>query len=869
MKRFWLSMLALLLVATMLIPALASCGKKKPSETPTTENNGGGEVKEREHVKFTGDFTYNDAVSTLSANWNPHTYQTQDESYPIDFLTGGLYTFIFNDALHPVEGKEAYRGYKIVPEMAASDPVDITSTLTAEQKTTYGIPADATKGYAYTIDLNKEAKWQNGEAINAATYVYSMKQLLDPKLQNYRAADYIGSNSFAIANGENYFYQGSTAYLDNRVTNGYTMADLTKGADGVYVAPNGNKMYIGLDFELDWLGGDTLKYYVDKYGTGYFDTANWATLIAKVNDKGVIPLTDDNLALFTPVTTGNPAWGETAADLPGYFVEGKYYADNYSFDNVGLKASGEYQITLILAKALAGFNLFYNLSGNWIVYEPYYEAGKKQVEGTNAWTNSYNSSVESTMSYGPYKMTAFNIDKDMTFERNENWYGYTDGKHIYVDPEDDKIYDMYQTTKIFCQKVAEAKTRKMKFLKGELMGYGLQSEDFTEYRSSDYCHVTPSETIYFFIFNGYKEAIDGREANEGFDTTKYDLQTMTLTSFRKAVAVTYDKEALCTAISPARSGGYGLIGNMYIYDPDTGASYRDTRYAKEALCDFYSVDPANFGGDLDKAVASITGYDPVKAKELYAQAFTEALEKGYITDTDNDGKCDQTIEIEYAASEVNDFIKKTLKYLNEKLTEVLVGTPFEGKIVFKASAPLGNNWSDNIKNGLSDVVLGGWGGSALDPYSLSELYADPAKMYDAKWFNANSVSFKLTVNTAGIEAAAPVNEELEMTLRQWSQALNGTAVEIGGKSYNFGDGIADVETRLSILAKIEATVLQTYDYIPMIQDAGMSLLSQQVYYVVEDYNAILGRGGIKYLKYNYNDTEWATYVSSQGGVLKY
>ena len=56
----------------------------------------------------------------------------------------------------------------------------------------------------------------------------------------------------------------------------------------------------------------------------------------------------------------------------------------------------------------------------------------------------------------------------------------------------------------------------------------------------------------------------------------------------------------------------------------------------------------------------------------------------------------------------------------------------------------------------------------------------------------------------------------------------------------------------------------------MLQNAGMSLLSQQVYYVVEDYNVILGRGGITYMKYNYDEKAWTEYVNSQpNGELTY
>ena len=89
--------------------------------------------------------------------------------------------------------------------------------------------------------------------------------------------------------------------------------------------------------------------------------------------------------------------------------------------------------------------------------------------------------------------------------------------------------------------------------------------------------------------------------------------------------------------------------------------------------------------ELKAAVDSITGYDPETAKVLYAEAFAEALELGYITDADNDGKSDQTVEITYAIGTDSSFYTKLLDYLNEKMNEVTAGTPFEGKIVFKKS----------------------------------------------------------------------------------------------------------------------------------------------------------------------------------------
>ena len=112
-------------------------------------------------------------------------------------------------------------------------------------------------------------------------------------------------------------------------------------------------------------------------------------------------------------------------------------------------------------------------------------------------------------------------------------------------------------------------------------------------------------------------------------------------------------------------------------------------------------------------------------------------------------------------------------------------------------------------------------------------------------------------------------EEITTNLKNWSDALNGATVTINGKDYNFGEGNADLETRLEILANFEVAILNTYDYLPMLQDGGMSLLSQQVYYVVEEYNPIMGRGGITYMKYNYDETEWAQLLADNGGELKY
>lgn len=842
MKKF-LALLLAMVMALLPVLSLAEETTEEPVEEITAVLTG-----------EAGKYIYKDDVSTLATNWNPHTYQTTDDAYPGDFLRDGLYTFLFNDELHPIEGKEPYSGYVIVPEMAAAEPVDVTVQVKAEHPE-FGIPESAEKGYAYTIDLNPDCVWEDGTPINADTYVYSMQRLLDPKLQNYRATDYY-SQDLSIAGAEAYANAGQVVKVDNGVSGEYTMENLVKGEDGAYTTEEGFPVYLAVNYALDWTSGNTLKDYVDGYGEAYFSMTNWETLVGMMDENGLIPLTDENYALYADVTTGNPAWGESEADLPNYFIIEKTYPE-VGFETVGLYKTGEYQITLVLSKSLSGFYLLYNLSGNWIVKEDLYEANLKPTGDT--FTSTYNTSVETTSSYGPYKLVNYEADKNMHFVRNENWFGYKDGKHVYVDPVDGETYSFYMTDEIDTQVVAEAATRKLMFLKGLVMGYGLQAEDFAEYRNSDYIYFTPSETIYFLILNGYLDKLNEREAAEDFDTEKFDLQTMTVMNFRKAVALTYDKEDFAATVSPARSGAYGILGTAYLYDPETGSRYRDTDQAKQALCDAYSVNVEDYAS-LDEAAASITGYDPVAAKEFYKAAFQDALDLGYITDKDGDGVCDQTIRIEYSASSLSAFMDRTIAYLNEKMAEVTKDTPFDGKVEFYLSAPYGTDWSNKIKQGLSDTVLGGWSGSRLNPYSITDVYVNPNYAYDAQWFDATKV--ELTINIGG--------EDLTTTLKAWSDALNGATVTIGEKEYNFGADQADVDTRLNILAAIEVTILGTYDYLPMLQNASAALLSQQVYYVVEEYNAIMSRGGIMYMKYNYDEAEWKEFVDSQpDGTLSY
>lgn len=587
------------------------------------------------------------------------------------------------------------------------------------------------------------------------------------------------------------------------------------------------------------------------------------------NDDGVIQMTETAIGYLSNIVASFHL-GPTAT-VEDYASEAKEYAyyewqefcnfgteyGKMDFSNVGCYKSGEYEITLVLSKSLTGFYLLYNLTSNWIVKPDLYLANMKQDPTTGLWNSTYNTSVATAASYGPYKMTTYEEDKLMVFERNENWFGYSD----------ERFEGMYQTTVIRSTCVKEASTRKDMFMKGELMTYGLQAEDYADYRNSEDFYTSPGTTIFFLVlYSNEKQLATVEKAKPGVNKT-----ILANDDFREALSLCFDKDAFAAKISPSRSGAFSVVGSEDIWNPTTGEKYRETTIAKEALAEYYGYQKgANgkytiAGSDkeytLDQAVDAINGYNPALAKEKFLKAFDEWTKAGKYKDGDD-------VEIEYALSADSDFMTKTINELNAKIDEVLKGTQYEGKVKITKSAPAGNSWVDNLRNGTSQTALCGWNGGMLDPFGSMLYYTEPSyDPYAQNWWNTEKEEMTVTL-PVGENGA---NVTLTMTIQDWGLCLNGEMIEVDGKEYNFGyEQVAD-EVRLTILAELEKAILATNYYIPLLQDGSGFLLTKKAQYALgpDDYNAVLGRGGIKYMTYLYDDAEWNAYVKSCGGTVNY
>ena len=512
----------------------------------------------------------------------------------------------------------------------------------------------------------------------------------------------------------------------------------------------------------------------------------------------------------------------------------------YSWDNVGWKALDETHILFVLNQPMSGFYLKYNLPVPLVHIATYDACGR--YEG-GIYTNTYGTSAANTMSYGPYTLTDFQADKEYTLTKNPYYYGHREG--------------VYQTTHIVVSCVAEASTRLELFLQGKLDSYGLQKEDLQTYQRSDFTYFTPGTSTYAITFNPNRQVLEQKQAAAGANVNKTIL---TIPQFRMAMSFALDRTAFCLATAPTNAPAVGLYSKWIVSDPELGTAYRDTRPAKEVLAAFWGVKDAigTLYADLDEAVASITGYNLSRARQLFDEAYALARSQGLM---DGDDVVVIRIGVPNSASS---FYSGGYTYLVNCYTQAVQGTALEGKLRFEMDDTIGNDFADALKTNQVDMLFGvGWSGSALDPYGLMEVYVSPAYQYDAAF---DYQKIPLTVNLEGTEYTA--------TVFQWYEIMNGkthtiTAADGSTRAYTCGPQTDRKEDRLQILAALEGAILLNYNFIPIMDAASAVMRGMQILYRTEEYVQELEFGGVKYFTYNYSDAAWEEYVAARGGKLDY
>ncbi len=790
------------------------------SMTAVKGSSAGGEVSYDKYQGVTGKdytdpayYTFNDYyTSTATLNWNALTWETSEDSGLLGYLSSGFYNFALN------ADKD---GWCVTTELASEAPVDVTAQYVGK----YGIEAGDT-AKAWKLTLNPLAKWNDGTLINADSYIYSYKELLDP-LMKCRRADSLYAGDFSVYGAKNYFYQGQEAFSAIGITTSEYLAagaveDLYVdcwgfwGAEG-YVDAAGNEVpqYISVL--------DEVAYSADGAGDDEFTGA----------------------ALYAYFAPG----GQYESYSPDYLFTKASYEANYSWDNVGIIKTGEYEIVYITNNTTADANYYvpYNLSSAYLVKEDlweacktYYNANGDKVEKGSAdvasITTNYGTSVETTASFGPYMMTYFEADKQITFERNDNWYGYHDGKHL----------GSYQADKISITVLNTHATQILAFEKGELDNVGLQADDMTKYGTSDYVRYTPQSYTTKLTFN-----TDSAKCEER------GTLVLTNANFRKAIALAIDTETFASTLTTG-SAGYGILNTLYVYDPFSGANYRSTDGAKEALVQLYGLTYGE-GHDyatLDEAYEALTGYDVTTAVELMKKAYDELKAAGKYND--------EAVELELRVNQNDEIYVKMYTFISNAIAAATKGTAFEGKITLKMTADA--DYYDTMYSGNTDMIFTTWGGAAYSPYTiLYECYCDAADGSGNQMeIGFDTAKISVTIEVDGVDYTAPLQK-----WALWADSSDDTCVI---KSADGTKELApfndyDAATKAAFYGKLEYAYLSFFVTTPIYYRSSASLISQKGDYAVSQYLDLVGFGGLEFYTFNYDDAAWAAYLAQ--GTLKY
>ncbi len=798
---------------------------------------------------------YNTYTSTMPSNWNELTYQDNNDTQIMSYLGSSFFDFDYKfedgkkynaDGSINVDGivKDAFT----VNYSAATKLEDVTSLVGA--KWGYTDEQKAEGGYAWKITLRDDLQWDDGTAITAADFVYSMEQQLDPNFMNYRGNTFY--DTLRLKNAKNYFFKNQEGTYETVESFGYK-SNAEAIADGKVIYFNAWNMWGAAGYPdengnecPEWLAYNDTTVYTGEY-KGEPDPVSGAMLYQAYSTSyaEVGAGYGYDATIYVPNTNRDVVWGDV-----GIYAEGNAIVVCLDKSYSLLSEDGSLSVW-------AG----YYMSSLPLVHQAKYEASKKApAEGATLWTTDYNTSLEKSASWGPYKLSEFEAGSYYKLVKNDKWYGWNM----------EEYKNQYNITAINCRKVEEPATQWMGFLAGDYDSTSLTTDNIADYKDSKYVTYSPETGTYGMQLFSDLSVLKGSENNNGI---------LAIQEFRHALNLALNRADVVEKIWPGTSVPcFGLVNDQYYYDIENSPTlddqgiYRNSIPAMKAVLRAYGFteDAEGYWSSaelnnltLEEAYDALTGYNPTlakqKMKEAIAKLTADAEFYGYDATKD--------ITIVYGSSVDNAKQRERCAYLQAVVDELVKGTSLEGKIKLVFDASAGAGWSDAFRSGATQIGFGyGFSGNPLNPFDIIGAFVNPDDTlnYHAYW-DTSSVKMTLTLPECD---HADSGKTYTMSLQNWYYCLNGLATEYEQTFQNNWDaGKAPVELRLAILAGLEEIVLNESRSVMLIGGYTGSLLAPKFSHLTKDYNYFMGFGGMRYMVVEHTDAEWEAFIESHNGDL--
>ena len=849
------------------------------------------------------EYTYNTYLSTNPKTWNVHNWESSDESYIPAFCEMGLYDLAFN---------EKRDGYVVIHELAGEMPKDVTSSISDADYDKYGYSGNLDKGFVWEIKLNKDAVWENGEAIKAVDYVESMKRQLDPKMVNFRADSYYAS-TLVLANAERYFKQGRSTIepLYNYINkDDGSMPDVVC-EDGKYyiniarATPFGNAVFTGND-PTDPIslysvlnnrgtpGSDALElaaqriqdgcaYFAWKYCNHEGDHQNdWESITdysklssvkeemmnyemfidefdsKEVYARGTINQSGEEYAVrytkadlqadLRTVASLAKCTKDFAWKLPLF---GSYYNDySEDFGNVGIAATDEYTIRLYLSQAVSELDLEFSLTGNWLVKVDLYDS-LKQVAPSGYVTTKYatpGGGVEGYMSYGPYKLSVYESGKEMRMVRNEKWYGWTDGAHE----------GMFNATGIYTRIIKDHNVAMQEFEAGNLDDIELNRSDMKIYGNSSRKTAAYESYTQKISFNSDWAKLKSRQsAEKGNKTILSNLK------FRTGLSLAMDRNNFAAQATAGSKAFTGLLNDLYLTNVNTGEAYRNTDQGKSV----YNMVYGQLGGDpydssyTPTALAeSENGYNLAMATKFVAEGLQEEANSTVEGHLEANGKIGLEFRVYDTESEAT---KEMLTFIRSAFSKVIeeANKKLETHYTIEITSQKDEDYYNSAKAGQYDMIFSTWGGAAVNPIGLMQVYCDNTFPSNCEYGFAgkqDSVNVEIDANGNGV-----IDPNESKTFTAWWTEINTITEDPDQYTSDYENWKKQHDYILNVLAGLEAGYLKRFEAVPLVARASTSLNSFKIENGSKVYINLMGYGGLRYLTFNMDDYDWSQFIKSK------
>lgn len=811
-----LMLIAMVLVVVLCASVLTACKKDKGKDNKPYD------ITKRASTGWedSRQYTLREYTAQLPGQWctivSSDTVDNEMESY----MTSAFYEFNYK---FDADGKIVPGAYT-VEYSAATKLEDVTKKYAGQ----YGLAADAKKGQAFAMTLRNDLKWDDGTPIKAADFVYTMSQQLSPKYLFKTASNYYSGN-YVIHNAENYVKQGQKGMFPAySIMKEYNVAD---DAKLIYSTTNSRVAEKGF----------TPEAIVELFGIE-------GMTVEKIN-----ALNGKSLADIKKDATLNETWEallgawKTDPNEELDFFETEYEYPAMDFSEVGyFVGDNEYELVMVIDGTLKPLDE----EGNLTYEAGYYFSGwplvKKDLwekcEDTTKtpYANSYCTTQEKSASWGPYKLTNYQDDKTYTVSRNDKWFGY--GLEQYA--------KQYQTDTIITNKIPEWDTAWLSFQNGDLDSISMDVKIASDYRTSRQAFFTPDTATGCLNLQSIAKS----------RTDKRNNLLLNYADFRKAISLALNRDDYCAKNRPSSQAALGLLNSMYYNDVENGKVYRDSVQAKEAILSAYGAEKVEGGwkvgnvvySEIDEAVDAMTGYNVTLARQLMTSAYNKAKADGNYRDGEK-------IILTFGIAEQTANTDRTKNWFQAAFDDATKGTALEGKISIEYFIFSDKTWAEQFEAGEYDLCFGAW---ANAPFNPSYLLCETQINKDVRWAKGWDPT-KVNVSVKATPDADHKDGIYTYNLEQWRLILQGKE----GCPVNFKN--FSMEDQLTALGAVEAAILKEYYSVPVFSLYSASLMGYKTDYVTYEYNTFMGYGGIRYMSYNFDDTEWAAFVAEKGGTLKY